>query len=103
DPNNPNIPEGGFTGVHVPNAFSPNGDGLNDELQHYVGYDISNFRIIIIDRWGQVMFNSTSPTEYWDGTFNGQLVNSGIYTYVVEYTTTNGEYTKKSGNITLVR
>jgi gliding motility-associated-like protein len=103
NPNDPNIPPDGFTGVHIPNAFSPNSDGLNDYLQQFVGYDIQNFRIIIVDRWGNVMFNTTSPTEYWDGTFKGQFVNSGIYTYVVEFTTINGEYTKKSGNITVVR
>ncbi len=103
DPNNPNIPPGGFEGVFVPNAFSPNSDGLNDYLQHFVGYNIVNFKIIILDRWGEVMFTTTSPTEYWDGTFKGQLVNSGIYTYVVEYQTTEGQFLKKSGNITLVR
>lgn len=103
EPENPNIPPGGFTGVHVPNAFSPNYDGLNDNLQYFVGYDIDRFKLLIIDRWGEIVFSTSSTTEYWDGTFKGKLVNSGIYTYVVEYTTTEGIYKKESGNITVIR
>jgi gliding motility-associated-like protein len=97
------IPEDGFTGVHIPNAFSPNNDGQNDFLQQFIGYDILNFKLIIIDRWGQIMFETTSPDTFWDGTYKGKLVNTGVYTYVVEYQTNQGQILKKSGNITVVR
>lgn len=103
DPEDPTVDPSGFTGVHVPNAFSPNGDLNNDFLQYYIGYDVVSFELIIIDRWGNTMFKTTSETEFWDGRYKSEYVNSGIYTYVISYQLDNAALLKKSGNITVVR
>jgi gliding motility-associated-like protein len=103
DPDAPLIDPTGVTGVHIPNAFSPNNDGLNDMLEYYIGYDVLEFDLIIIDRWGNTVFRTNSPSEYWDGRYKSKYVNSGIYTYVIGYTLTTNEQLKKSGNITLIR
>jgi len=97
------IDPSGVTGVHIPNAFSPNSDGVNDMLNYFIGYDVSLFDLIIIDRWGNLVFQTNSSSEFWDGSYKSKLVNSGIYTYVISYSLTTGEQLKKSGNITLIR
>lgn len=79
DPNALNCNE-----AFLPNAFTPNGDGLNDV------FGISNPRIItslisfeIWDRWGNKMFYTTNVNDKWDGTYNGQFVPSGVYRVLV--------------------
>ncbi len=79
DPNSLNCNE-----AFLPNAFTPNGDGLNDV------FGISNPRIItslisfeIWDRWGNKMFYTTNVNDKWDGTYNGQFVPSGVYRVLV--------------------
>jgi len=97
------IDPSGFTGVHIPNAFSPNQDGLNDFLEYYVGWDVDYFDLLIFDRWGNVMFETKSSSVFWDGRYKSEFVNTGIYTYVINYRLSTGEILKKSGNITLIR
>jgi gliding motility-associated-like protein len=104
DPEDPTIIDpDGIAGLHIPNAFSPNGDGRNDFLEFFVGYDVVNFDLLIVDRWGQVMFKTNAPSDFWDGRYKSKYVNSGIYSYILNYNLTTGETLKKSGNITLVR
>jgi gliding motility-associated-like protein len=88
--------------VGIPTAFSPNGDGLNDVLQ-IQGEGIATFSISIYDRWGQRVFNSTDPTDTWDGTFNGKALNSGVFAYRVYVVLLDGTEVSQSGNITLMR
>jgi gliding motility-associated-like protein len=81
--------------IFIPNAFSPNGDQINDELNCYVkcGIDFNVSRFQVFDRWGnQVYFltDTKSSAIAWDGTFRGELLEQGIYTYTLEY-----EYVKK--------
>ena len=73
----------------IPNIFSPNGDDSNDEfrLLTEVEVDITEFKIY--NRWGQVVYdNSSDPnpaTNFWDGTYNGNLAPSEVYIYVVAF------------------
>jgi len=97
------IPPSTYAGFHLPNAFSPNGDLNNDWLIYYVGYDVQSFDLKIFDRWGNMVFESQSIGEYWDGYYKGKLLNTGIYTYTLTYTLTDIGQTKKTGNITLIR
>lgn len=90
-------------GFHVPSAFSPNNDGQNDFLQVFVGADIFSFRLLIYNRWGEVMFESQNPTIVWDGSFNGSALNAGVYTYTVELTYTDLTQETRYGNITLIK
>ena len=85
-------------GLVIPNIFTPNGDGFNDEFQVvYEGGE--NYQLKVFDRWGRPYFETTSPNEFWKGTSqNGSDASEGVYFYSVQV----GEkgYT---GNVTLLR
>lgn len=69
--------------VHAPNAFTPNGDGYN-ELFRVEGNDISDdeFELHIFDRWGGIIFSSTSPAKGWNGEFpGGGQAEAGVYNW----------------------
>lgn len=66
--------------LEFPNAFSPNGDGINDVYKAKEGYrSIVEFKAAIYSRWGQKIFEWTNPADGWDGTFNGRDVKQGVY------------------------
>lgn len=69
--------------MHVPNVFTPNGDGYNDEL--YVEHPCpENFIIVIYNRWGQEVFKTSNPVEKWDGrTSNSEFVPAGTYYWIL--------------------
>ncbi len=103
DPGPPPPPPATFAGFHMPNGFSPNGDSNNDWLQYFVGYDIESFDLKIFDRWGNMIFNTSSNGTYWDGIYKGKLLNTGIYTYTLNYVQTAVGKQETSGNIMLIR
>lgn len=98
----------------VPDAFTPNGDGVNDELCLFGWSDcVATFQIFIYDRWGEKVFESVDPKFCWDGVYKGKLLDPAVFVYYIKATyITEGatitspkntlEITKK-GNITLVR
>lgn len=66
--------------LDMPNAFSPNGDGINDIYKAKQGYQsLVEFKATIFNRWGQKLFEWTDPADGWDGTFNGKDVAQGVY------------------------
>ncbi len=86
----------------VPNIFSPNGDNENDVF--YVrGQGFKSISINIFNRWGQKVFESDDVNTGWDGTFNGQEMNTGVFVYYINLELYNGDKVQKQGNITLVR
>lgn len=91
------------TGIHVPSAFSPNGDGTNDALAIIVGTDVVTYTIRIYDRWGNLITTSSDEGFEWDGTHNGTLCNSGVYAYMLEVVFDDGSAELREGNITLLR
>lgn len=92
-----------FTGIHMPNAFSPNNDDNNDLLEFYVGWDITSFKLILFDRWGKQMFATETAGEFWDGKFKDKSVNPGVYTYILTYESSETGPGKMSGNVTVIR
>ncbi|MBX9781613.1 MAG: PKD domain-containing protein [Chitinophagaceae bacterium] len=89
-------------GFDVPNAFTPNGDGVNDKI--YVrGFGIAKMTWRIYNRWGQTVYVGTNPSEGWDGTFNGKLQPQEVYHYTVQIEFSNKEKATKKGDITLLR
>ncbi len=70
--------------VSLPDAFTPNADGENDALEVFHDY-IIDFKILIFNRWGEVIFASQSPENRWDGTYKGQDVPPGTYTWKIVY------------------
>jgi gliding motility-associated-like protein len=70
----------------IPNAFTPNGDGLNDEFGPLVPQTIlENYTMLIYNKWGQLLFETNEISDYWNGTFNGKLVQQDVYTYIITY------------------
>ncbi|MEP7267715.1 MAG: LamG-like jellyroll fold domain-containing protein [Saprospiraceae bacterium] len=89
--------------INLPNAFTPNGDGLNDVFRisnQYVITSMESFEIF--DRWGSKVFSGTTPTSSWDGKFGNQPVNPGLFVYHLKYTC-NGVLKHKSGSFNLIR
>jgi gliding motility-associated-like protein len=88
--------------VDVPNAFTPNGDGKNDKV-FVRGFGIAQMNFKIYNRWGQLVFESASPTYGWDGTYKGVLqpMDAYAYTLIVQYG--DGTVVNKKGDITLIR
>ncbi len=72
--------------IYVPNAFTPNGDGINDYFR-VVGQHIENYKITIYNRWGQVIHRGQDITEVWDGSYLGgqYYVPNGVYNWVITY------------------
>lgn len=92
----------GESQLKVPNAFSPNGDGVNDMWK--VAYrSLMNFQCFIFDRQGHQVCHLTSPDQGWDGKVGGKVVDSGVFFYVIEATGTDGKKYKKSGDINIVK
>ena len=86
----------------LPTAFSPNGDGENDIL--YVrGAAIVTLDLKIFNRWGQLVFETTSQDKGWDGKYNGQPQPIDAYAYVLNATFIDGSAKLLKGNITLLR
>lgn len=96
------VEEGYYAGI--PNIFSPNGDNLNDIL-YVVGNGISSegFTMRIWDRFGEVVFESFSQNDGWDGKVKGVAGPSGTYKYYVKFVFEDGNVQELSGNVTLVR
>lgn len=88
--------------VEVPSAFSPNGDGVNDSL-HVLGIGITSIDFRIYNRYGQLVYSSTNINKGWDGTFNGEPLNQGVFVYTLKYTLINNQSNEKSGNVTLIK
>jgi len=88
--------------VGLPKAFSPNGDSHNDIL--YVrGIDIDKIKLLIYNRTGKKMFETSDVNQGWDGTYDGQLQAMDSYYYSLDITYTNGVSISKSGKFTLLR
>jgi gliding motility-associated-like protein len=92
--------------VFVPNAFSPNDDGLNDVFKPYPfikrAYVIS--RMQVVDRWGASVYHSTGNDVQWDGRYgNGTPAESGIYHYFIVIRFLDGREEMFKGDVTLIR
>ena len=70
--------------VNVPEAFTPNSDGVNDVLQTFSAY-ITDYEFRIYNRWGEVIFYTNNPEQKWDGTYHGSTYPSMLYPYIVSY------------------
>ena len=68
--------------IRFPDAFTPNNDGLNDTFGA-VGEGIEKFRLVIFNRWGNMIFESDHIEKRWDGTYKGEQVPPGAYNYEV--------------------
>ena len=92
--------------VNVPNAFTPNGDGINDVFQVVMSNAPFELVVNIFDRWGELIYTSTDPDDFWDGTYDGIPAQDGVYVYTVRYRSIAdaGVVSKQlTGHVTLLR
>ena len=90
--------------VVFPNAFTPNGDGMNDVFTVAYTPDIDHYQMRIYDRWGQTVYESLDITQGWDGTYRGNPEPMGVYIWFAQYGFTDKPGTEaKTGSITLIR
>jgi gliding motility-associated-like protein len=94
--------------LFIPNAFSPNGDGMNDRF-YPRGKGVFLIRSLrVFDRWGEMVFeklnfNANDASAGWDGTFKGKLLTPDVYVYTCEIVCENNEILSYKGDVTLLR
>lgn len=90
----------------IPNAFTPDGDGVNDYFfpRTLLSQSVSSFKMQIFNRWGQVLFEATNTDgRGWDGRFNDKDQPMGVYLYLIDVAYENGRQEHYKGNVTLIR
>jgi gliding motility-associated-like protein len=89
----------------VPNAFTPNGDGLNDVFTPIISNSdqVKYYRFEVYNRWGQLIFESNKPGEGWDGKYKGKLSQFGAYNWKVSYDVPDQDSINANGHVTLVK
>jgi len=88
--------------LFIPLAFSPNGDNHNDTWK-VQGRCVKTFELMIYDRWGEKIFESTDQNQLWDGYFNGKSLDTDVYVYILNITMRDGEVKNLKGDITLMK
>lgn len=86
----------------VPNAFSPNNDGLNDKFL-VKSTCMTHYMMKIQNRWGNTIFESQHSGESWDGNYKGVKQDAGVYFYYIEISFANGKRKIVKGDLTLIR
>lgn len=96
--------------VYIPNVFSPNDDGFNDQWRISAGQDVSLVNYLrIYDRWGELIYEADrfvpndNSSEFWDGTFRGKKLPPDVFVYLAEIEFVDGRVLLYRGTITLVR
>jgi gliding motility-associated-like protein len=91
--------------LYIGNAFSPDGDGINDRYNVHSAH-IGKFQMLIFNRWGEIIFESRSPEHYWDGYYRDEPMPVGVYPWIITYEGDSEEYRgpyKLEGSVTVVR
>ncbi len=91
------------TGFYLPTAFTPNDDGLNDMVRPYLIGMKGLISFSIYNRWGNLLFNSKTYGEGWDGKRKGEKQNAGVYVWVLEFYDSNNKHVIEKGYLTLIR
>jgi len=92
------------TTIFIPNVFTPNDDGVNDQFKIYG--DLSNinyFDMVVFDRWGEKVYESNDPNFEWFGAYKGQPAPTGVYVYVASMVFNDGSRKEYKGSLTLLK
>ncbi len=95
--------------IYIPNSFSPNGDGINDLFTVYASEEGVIVRNLdIFDRWGNALYHHQAlpvndPTQGWDGTFRGKLLDPGVYVYIISAELKDGQIRYYKGDVSIIR
>jgi len=87
----------------VPNAFTPNGDGLNDDFLPII-IGIEDYTLEIFDRWGERIFHTSNPKQGWNGYYKGELCKEDVYAWKISFKNViSKKYEEHTGHITLLK
>lgn len=86
----------------IPNVFTPNNDLVNDVFK-VRGYNITDFRAVVYDRWGLELFSWSDVSQGWDGKVNGNTCNDGTYFYIISCKDADNKDIKRQGSFALLR
>jgi gliding motility-associated-like protein len=93
----------GICKLYMPNAFTPNNDGLNEVFRVKDPSFIQAFSMVIYNRWGEVVFKTDDPHKGWDGKYKGLQQPEGNYIWQISLTTKDGEKVSAYGSVVLIR
>lgn len=89
--------------VFAPNAFTPDGDGVNDVFR-IAGFGEKTVKLSVFNRWGEELWTNEGFEPFWDGRYNGSVVQDGVYVYLLKYTgVCDAEEREVVGHVTVVR
>ena len=94
--------------VFIPNIFSPNNDGINDQFYIQGSSDFQISELMVFNRFGELVYFeedgiANDPSFGWDGTFKGRVVNPGVYVYYYKIEKLGGTIQTGSGDLTVVK
>jgi gliding motility-associated-like protein len=97
-------PLDGDARIFAPNAFTPDGDGIND-VWTVTGYGEQEVELMVFNRWGERIFTANNLMTPWDGTYNGQPVKQDVYVYVMKYNAQCQQevFTTARGHVSVLR
>lgn len=95
----------GYSNLYVPNAFTPDGDGVNDSFMPSVyGFSEEGYQFMVFDRWGTLIFSTTNLNDAWDGTYLGQDCMLDTYVWKLKAEDKyNGDIISHMGHVNLIR
>lgn len=96
------IPDPYDVSVYIPNAFTPNSDGLNDIFEP-IASDVMHIYMKILDRWGGIVYEGNGETVSWDGQHKGAIAPEGVYVYLIQAKGLDKKLYTYTGSLTLIR
>jgi gliding motility-associated-like protein len=91
-----------YYNIYIPNVFTPNADGNNDEFLVY-GTGITELQMDIFDRWGEKLYTSTDQLKGWNGYYLDVLCKNDVYVYLITFKTIDGKKHTKTGHVTILK
>ena len=91
--------------IYIPSAFSPNGDNINDLFAPKFNFEqLESYEFNIFNRWGELIFQGTDPSQSWDGTVGGtDLAQIDVYVYQIKVKDISGNSVEKMGHVTIIK
>ncbi len=88
--------------IYMPNAFTPDDDGINEEFWPVLNFLPSEYIFVIRNRWGNTLFQTNDPNGRWDGSYAGDKVPGGVYIYFVRAVSQDGKAIEKEGRLNVL-
>lgn len=92
-----------YCNLYIPNCFTPDDNENNQTFKVAHDCDFESFELLLFNRWGELIFESTNIDAQWDGTFGAYKAPDGVYTYLVHYKPVGTDTTTLTGHVTLIR